>query len=237
MFPNVRLMIAAMLASVLVLVCGFGIFAAFRVSREPIAHLPAAALPLIAENRAAFAAAVITQETPHQHSQIDIPASPSEETTAPADPGGQHSQAQPVAESEQITASQSVAALDTEPSAAPEPEKEAAAMEAPVEKAPTPSMPVSGLPAPFESGDRSTDVAADAISASAPFRTVEPAAQPSTATNGAAASEAAAAEAAPRWNNDERRSAALENGCVGRGARGSCKRGSRDNAGRRGGAR
>ena len=52
MLPNVRLLIAAMLASVLVLICGFGVFAAFRVSRDPIAHLPVAAPPLqlVAEN-------------------------------------------------------------------------------------------------------------------------------------------------------------------------------------------
>jgi len=46
MLPNVRLLIAAMLASVMVLICGFAIFAAFRVSREPIAHLPVAVAPL-----------------------------------------------------------------------------------------------------------------------------------------------------------------------------------------------
>jgi len=196
MFPNVRLMIAAMLASVVVLVCGFGIFAAFRVSREPIAHLPAAALPLqlIAENRAAFAAMVITQETPNQHSQIDIPAGPSEETAAPADISEQHGQGEPVTESEQTTKSRPVAALDAAPSAAPEPEKEAAATAAPLRRAP---MPVSELPAPFESGDRSLDVAADTTSASAPFRTVVAAAEPPTAGNGQAASETAAAAPAP----------------------------------------
>ena len=46
MLPTLRLLIAAMLATIVVLICGFGIFAAFRVSRDPIAHLPAAAPPL-----------------------------------------------------------------------------------------------------------------------------------------------------------------------------------------------
>ena len=41
MFPNVRLMIAATWASVVVLICGFGMFAAFRVSHEPLVRLPA----------------------------------------------------------------------------------------------------------------------------------------------------------------------------------------------------
>ncbi len=46
MFPNVRLMIAAVLASIAALSCGFGVFAAFRVSNEPLARLQAVATPL-----------------------------------------------------------------------------------------------------------------------------------------------------------------------------------------------
>jgi hypothetical protein len=46
MFPNVRLMIAAVLASVAALSCGFAVFAAFRVSNEPLARLQAVATPL-----------------------------------------------------------------------------------------------------------------------------------------------------------------------------------------------
>ena len=46
MLPNVRLMIAAMLASVVALICGFGMFAVFRVSHDPFARLPAATAPL-----------------------------------------------------------------------------------------------------------------------------------------------------------------------------------------------
>jgi hypothetical protein len=46
MFPNVRLMIAATLASVLALICGFGMFAAFHVSHEPLVRLPSASAPL-----------------------------------------------------------------------------------------------------------------------------------------------------------------------------------------------
>jgi hypothetical protein len=52
MLPNVRLMIAATLVSAVLLSFGFGIFAAFRVSHEPFAHLPAPMVPpqLVAEN-------------------------------------------------------------------------------------------------------------------------------------------------------------------------------------------
>jgi hypothetical protein len=46
MFPNVRLMIAAIAASIIALSCGFGLFAAFRVSHEPLARMPATSPPL-----------------------------------------------------------------------------------------------------------------------------------------------------------------------------------------------
>ncbi len=61
MFPNVRLMIAATLASVVALVCGFGIFAVFRVSHEPFVRSPTitASLQLVADN-AAYSSAGFT---------------------------------------------------------------------------------------------------------------------------------------------------------------------------------
>jgi hypothetical protein len=46
MFPNVRLLIAAVIATVVVLSCGFGMLAAFRVNHEPFARLPSGAAPL-----------------------------------------------------------------------------------------------------------------------------------------------------------------------------------------------
>lgn len=57
MFPNVRLLIAALLASVFALSFGFGVFAALGVNREPLGRLPAgtSALQLVA-NQAAPAA-------------------------------------------------------------------------------------------------------------------------------------------------------------------------------------
>lgn len=36
MFPNIRLLVAATLASIMVLICGFGVFAALRVSHAPL---------------------------------------------------------------------------------------------------------------------------------------------------------------------------------------------------------
>ena len=39
MFPNVRLLIVALVASVVALSCGFALFAAFRVNHEPLSRL------------------------------------------------------------------------------------------------------------------------------------------------------------------------------------------------------
>jgi len=40
MFPNVRLMIVAMMASIVGMSCGLGVFAAFRVNHDPFVRLP-----------------------------------------------------------------------------------------------------------------------------------------------------------------------------------------------------
>ncbi len=46
MFPSVRLLIAAVVASMVALSCGFAMFAAVRVNREPLSRLAAGAAPL-----------------------------------------------------------------------------------------------------------------------------------------------------------------------------------------------
>ena len=46
MFPNVRLLIAAVVASVVALSCGFALFATFRVNHEPLSRLATGAAPL-----------------------------------------------------------------------------------------------------------------------------------------------------------------------------------------------
>lgn len=46
MFPDMRVMIAATLASVVALICGFGMFAAFQVSHKPLVRLPSVSAPL-----------------------------------------------------------------------------------------------------------------------------------------------------------------------------------------------
>jgi hypothetical protein len=46
MFPNVRILIAAVVASVVALSCGFAMFAALRVNHEPLSRLANGAAPL-----------------------------------------------------------------------------------------------------------------------------------------------------------------------------------------------
>jgi len=203
MLPNVRLLIAAMLASILVLMCGFGVFATFRVRHEPIAHLPAAMAPLqlVAEIRAAPATILVARETADQHSRSDTPVSAPEQITPSKRTIEQTDPAEFATQSEPAAAPQPNAATDIEPSAAAEPEKEAATM-APAEQPSTTSAPPSDLSASAQGGDRSADITADAA-ASLPLGPDKPAATPEsigageTTTNTTRASEAAAGEAAP----------------------------------------
>jgi hypothetical protein len=46
MFPNVRMMIVALLASMVAVICAMGMFAAFGVTHEPFAQLPSDKSPL-----------------------------------------------------------------------------------------------------------------------------------------------------------------------------------------------
>ena len=84
MFPNVRLMIAATLASVVALICGFGMFAVFRVSHDPFVRLPAATAPLqlVADNAAKSAAGFASGEPFDRRFQVK--ASPDAATQANA---------------------------------------------------------------------------------------------------------------------------------------------------------
>lgn len=46
MFPNVRLLAGAFVASIVALSCGFGLFAEFRVNHEPLSRLPVGTAPV-----------------------------------------------------------------------------------------------------------------------------------------------------------------------------------------------
>jgi hypothetical protein len=69
MFPNVRLMIAAVAASVVALSCGFGLFAAFRVNHEPLARLQSAPLQLVVGN-AAPQSLLLAAIAPAEHAEL-----------------------------------------------------------------------------------------------------------------------------------------------------------------------
>jgi hypothetical protein len=80
MFPNVRLLVLALLASIVALSFEFGVFAAFRVNHEPLSRLPAdtTTLQLVADESPAPAGAWVAP--------IGSGAQPSEaEIGAPAD--------------------------------------------------------------------------------------------------------------------------------------------------------
>ncbi len=88
MFPNIRLMIAAIVASIVALSCGFGVFAAFRVNHEPLVRLPpiTAPLQLIAGNAASVAVAAAEPfDRRFQTSPPQSAARPTEPPTARRD--------------------------------------------------------------------------------------------------------------------------------------------------------
>jgi hypothetical protein len=94
MFPNVRLMIVAVCASVVALSCGFGLFAAFRVNHEPLARLPPVAAPAqhAADNPAPPAVATATEtfgtrfQVNRQNSNADVEDTGSIAPPSPAVP-------------------------------------------------------------------------------------------------------------------------------------------------------
>jgi hypothetical protein len=150
MLPNVRLMIAATLVSAVLLSFGFGIFAAFRVSHEPFAHLPAPMVPpqLVAENTTPLA---------HSFGGGDV---------ADAPPSGPEIHAAAYAEeSEPKAAPDAIAAAVIDPAASintqdkPDADTAAAADVATAEPATT-SVAVSELPLPPQAEEHTGDLTA-----------------------------------------------------------------------------
>jgi outer membrane biosynthesis protein TonB len=187
MFPNVRLMIAAVAASVLALCCGFAMFAAFRVSHEPLSRLAAgnAPLQLAADSTAPSAVA--------------LPAG------QPFGARFELIQAQPAAAPVQAAAVVQDAAAAPEPkqddAAVPPPEPPAAVAAdtttdtAAIEPAPTPE-PEQAAPAEQAASAEQTPPAEPAASAAQPMQAAATettaATVPQTATTAAAASPAEA---------------------------------------------
>jgi hypothetical protein len=141
MFPNFRLMIAAVAASVVALSCGFGVFAALRVNHEPLARLPAATAPLqLVPDKVAGPALLSVSPSPVGEPEIaaaapDVPAgesAPHESDQTPSAASAAEPEAvASIAEAKTETAAQpadppvtgsAALAADDHPSSAAEPE-------------------------------------------------------------------------------------------------------------------
>jgi hypothetical protein len=151
MFPDFRLMIAAVLGSVVALMCGFGVFAAFRVNHEPLARLPSATAPLqLVVGNAAPLPLAIAAAPPTALTMIDAPirnddaggtaappapavvpepqtAAAEPEPAAPQAPEPRTAEAEPTAlESVEPPAAPTVQATDERAAEAPAPESDPA---------------------------------------------------------------------------------------------------------------
>ncbi len=179
MLPTLRLLIAAMLATVVVLICGFGIFAAFRVSRDPIAHLPAAAPPLqmVAEAGAASVALSAARDGADERPQFDIPINASEETAPTTLAAEQHAEAEFAAE--QPVAAQSLSATNQAPSSVDGDAEAESVASAPPGQPAAASPPFEQMTSSAEGGGRQGDIVPAAVSDFSLPRPLEAAAEPS----------------------------------------------------------
>lgn len=140
MFPNIRLLIGAVFASVVALSCGFGIFAAFRVNHEPLSRLPAdtAALQLV------------TSEAAGPHPAWGAPFGSrfgASETVSEARIGGVTDTPTPAATRGAGTITPE-AATDASQERAPPAPKDPPAPIASASEPPEPSAPIADAPAP-----------------------------------------------------------------------------------------
>jgi hypothetical protein len=170
MFPDVRLLIAAVVASVVALSCGFAIFATFRVNHEPLSRLATGAAPL---QLAAGNPSAATESF-----GVRFPASQADGAGAPAEA------APPQADHEDHVAPPSAVAG----TAATAPETGAAEPEQPA-----PEQPAAVAQAPATEPEAKQDEALVTPLEPPPA----PSSEPPPATTDTAATEPAAEQAAP----------------------------------------
>lgn len=166
MFPNVRLMIVAIMASILGMSCGLGVFAVFRVNHDPFVRLPSATPPL----QLAFSnAAPITFTDPAAKDgtvrdlvvapfgarfEVNLPQSirPAPPFVPPANANAAAAPAQPPASEAASETSQAVAALEAKPETAPPlavpPDGEAGGAETPQSVTAADAEPAAASPMP-----------------------------------------------------------------------------------------
>jgi outer membrane biosynthesis protein TonB len=189
MFPNVRLMIAAVAASVLALCCGFAMFAAFRVNHEPISRLAAGNAPLqLAADSTAPSAATLPAGQPFgarfELIQAQPAAAPAQaaavvQDLATAPDAKQDDAAVPPPEPPAaVAATTTTDTAAIEPAPTPEPEQAAPAEQAASAEQTPPAEPAASAAQPTQAA--ATETTAETTAAT----------EPQTATTAAAASPA-----------------------------------------------
>jgi hypothetical protein len=178
MLPSLRLLIAAMLATIVVLIGGFGMFAALRVSRDPIAHLPTAAAPLqqVADAGTVSLADGGARETEEERSQFDVAADAPQRTVPGTSTAGQSADA--VFAGDDPPAAR---AIEARASSADRDAEDASVASAPSPQPASASGPVPQGASLSESGGRHGDIVPDAAAGFSLPRPPEPAAGFSTA--------------------------------------------------------
>ncbi len=197
MLPNIRLMIAATIAAVLMLICGFGMFATFRVSHAPLERVASAASLHRVATDAATPAMIITAAAPFNN-RFDVGEPESGSVAALA-----YAAAEPTAEDREPTAAEPASGdgrASSQQAAIAEAEPETKAEETPAAAAPP--IPAAdstiAFAAPAEPMAEPAAQTQDPEVASAPA-TVEPAlALPDLATQTAEKAEKAEVKKAKR---------------------------------------
>ena len=164
MFPNVRLMIVAMFASIVAIGCGMGMFAAFRVNHEPLARLHSGNPPLqLVFGNGAPAPVTDAATVPFGgRFQLNAPAAKPVTMLAPSDP------ALPTAPETEASSSSDAAAMTPTAAASPATEQDTkkdvaidVALQSPADQAP-PAGPAGHDVDPARDSTTSTDAEASA---------------------------------------------------------------------------
>jgi hypothetical protein len=186
MFPDVRLLIAAVVASVVALSCGFAIFATFRVNHEPLSRLATGAAPLqlaAGNPSAATPAATESFGVRFPAGQADGAGAPAE--AAPPQPDHEDHVAPPGAVASTAATAPETGAAEPEQ---PAPEQPAAVAQAPATEPeakqdealvtpPEPPPASSGEPQPAATDTAATEPAAEQAAPAAPTAPTEQARQ------------------------------------------------------------
>jgi hypothetical protein len=191
MFPDFRLMIAAVLTSVVALSGGFGVFAALRINHEPLSRLPSATAPLQLVPDDVAGPAVISGGPPPASEPQTVTAFAEESVRESArnDGGEMPSSAPPIAAPEAVA---SVADEKAQAAAQPADPPVTTSTEAAADDHPSPAAEAKSVPASTDGSDAPTAQAATTVAAAGDEAKADKAAEPSNETSPSAASNVAA---------------------------------------------